>query len=70
VLSFKLKNLMEKKKIQYMCIVSIGIHVACFFYKLAHGLECFQYSEMFAIGKSIVVSFMQSMLFLETRSSG
>jgi hypothetical protein len=61
---------MEKKKTQYMCAISIGIWVACSFYKLAHGTKYFQCSEMFAIGKLIVNSFMQLMLFSKTGSSG
>jgi hypothetical protein len=61
---------MENKKIQYMCAISIGIRVACSLYKLAHGTEYFQCSEMFAIGKSIMNSFMSSMLFSKIRASG
>ncbi len=36
-LTMKLKHLMEKKDMHYMCIVLAGICVTCLLYKLAHG---------------------------------
>jgi hypothetical protein len=35
----------------YKCIIFVGIRVVCLLYKLIHGVDYLQCSEMFAIGK-------------------
>jgi hypothetical protein len=52
-LTMKLKHLLQKNT-RYQFVITIGIRVACSFYKLPYGVGYLQHSEIFAIGKSIV----------------
>jgi hypothetical protein len=53
-LIIKLKHLMQKKDTRYKCVLPMGIHVACFLYKLVHGVEHLHCFELFDIGKSTI----------------
>jgi len=45
---------MQKKDTSYKCVILVGICVACALYKLIHGAKYFHFSNLFAIGKSIM----------------
>jgi hypothetical protein len=50
----KLRPLIEKKITKYMCVIHVGNRVPCSLYKISHGVNYLQCSEMFATRKSLI----------------
>jgi len=60
----KLKCLIEKKVTKYRCVIHVGMRVACSLYKISHGVNYLQCSEMFAIGKSLINMILHELFVL------
>ncbi len=59
----KLKPLIQRKETKKRFAILIGIKVMCYFYKFSYGTDYLQYSEMFAIIKSLVNMALHDFIF-------